>query len=108
METITLVIMAAGAGSRFGGPKQLEPLGPHGERLFDYAVFDAARAGFTRVVFVVRGEREREFREIAGRLSGRAKLDTRVVVQRLDDLPNGRHPGARGKPWGTGQAVLAA
>ena len=108
MGSLTLIIMAAGAGSRFCGPKQLEPLGPHGERLFDYAVFDAARAGFTRVVFVVRDDREREFRAIGDGLARRANVDTRVVVQRLDDLPDGRRPGARDKPWGTGHAVLAA
>jgi hypothetical protein len=96
--------MAAGAGSRFGGPKQLEPLGPAGERLFDYAVFDAVRAGFTRVVFVVRPEIEREFRSIAGALP----LEPHVAVQRLADLPAGHPQVERRKPWGTGHAVLAA
>ena len=104
----TLVIMAAGAGSRFGGPKQIEPLGPHGERLFDYAVFDAVRAGFTRVVFVVGDDREREFRAIGDELARRVNVETRVAVQRLDDLPDGSRRPARDKPWGTGQAVLAA
>jgi UTP-glucose-1-phosphate uridylyltransferase len=107
-QMLSLIVLAAGAGSRFGGPKQLEPLGPHGERLFEYALFDAARAGFRRVVFVVRDELERDFHELGDRWRGRLRLDTRVAVQRLGDLPDGRRPGARTKPWGTGHAVLAA
>ena len=101
---LILVVMAAGAGSRYGGPKQLEPLGPTGERLFEYAVFEAVRAGFTRVVFVVPNELDHEFRSFAGGLP----LDPHVTVQRLNDFPSGRQPGQRRKPWGTGQAVLAA
>ena len=103
-----LLIMAAGAGSRFGGPKQLEPLGPDGERLFDYAVFDAVRAGFPRVVFVVRDELAGTFESIADGMRSRLGVETAVAVQRLIDLPGGRRPGARVKPWGTGHAVLAA
>jgi NDP-sugar pyrophosphorylase family protein len=101
---LILVVMAAGAGSRYGGPKQLEALGPAGERLFDYAVFDAVRAGFSRAVFIVRPELEREFRAIAGALP----LDPHVAVQRLADVPSGHWPVERDKPWGTAHAVLAA
>ena len=96
--------MAAGAGSRYGGPKQLEPLGPAGERLFDYAIFDAVRAGFTRAVFIVRPELEPQFRSIAGSLP----LEPHVAVQRVDDVPPDHRSVERAKPWGTGQAVLAA
>jgi NDP-sugar pyrophosphorylase family protein len=103
-----LVVMAAGAGSRFGGPKQLAPVGPHGERLLEYAVFDASRCGFGRVVFVVRGEHEREFQAIAAALASRVPVEFQAVVQRNDDLPAGFEPGARTKPWGTGHALLAA
>lgn len=104
MPPVTLVVMAAGAGSRYGGPKQLEPLGPAGERLFDYAIFDAVRAGFTRAVFIVRPELEGEFRSIVGALP----LEPHLAVQRIGDLPPGHSPVERSKPWGTGQAVLAA
>jgi hypothetical protein len=103
-----LIVMAAGAGSRYGGPKQLAPLGPSGERLFDYSVFDAARSGFRRIVFVVREELAAEFRSIASRLSAHITSDPHVVVQRLDDVPVGFRPGGRVKPWGTAHAVLAA
>ncbi len=105
---LILVIMAAGAGSRYGGPKQLAALGPNGERLFDYAVFDAVRSGFARVVFVVREPLEREFQSIADDLATHLPSPPRVVVQRLDDLPAGHVPAQRLKPWGTGHAVLAA
>jgi NDP-sugar pyrophosphorylase family protein len=103
-----LVIMAAGAGSRFGGPKQLAPVGPHGERLFDYAMFDATRCGFGRVVFVVRDEHEREFQGMAAALTSRVPVSIQVVVQRVADLPATFATAARTKPWGTGHAVLAA
>lgn len=102
----TLVIMAAGAGSRFGGPKQLEPVGPHGERLFEYALFDARRSGFDRAVLVIREELRPGFDAV---LAGVARdLDIRLAAQRLEDLPAGRTIGARTKPWGTTHAVLAA
>ena len=100
----TLVVMAAGAGSRFGGPKQTTPVGPHGEWLLEYAMFDALRAGFDRAVFIIRDELEPEFRDLLARTSGRLKSD--LVSQRLTDLPAGFEPGDRTKPWGTGQAVL--
>jgi UTP-glucose-1-phosphate uridylyltransferase len=100
----TLVLMAAGAGSRFGGPKQTTPVGPHGEWLLDYALFDAVRAGFDQAVCIIRDELRPHFDELAARVAGR--IDVRHVAQRLDDLPPGVPVGARTKPWGTGQAVL--
>ena len=100
----TLVVMAAGAGSRFGGPKQTTPVGPHGEWLLEYAMFDAARAGFDRAVFIIRDELEMDFRQLLEGTSGRLKPD--LVSQRVSDLPAGFSAGERTKPWGTGQAVL--
>ena len=100
----TLVVMAAGAGSRFGGPKQTTPVGPGGEWLPEYALFDAARAGFDRAVCVIRAELEPEFRALAARAKG--TIDVTWIAQRLDDLPRGFRAGARQKPWGTGQALL--
>ena len=102
----TLVIMAAGAGSRFGGPKQLEPVGPGGERLFEYALFDARRAGFDRAVIVVREELRPQFADVLA--AGPTSLDIRLAEQHLDDLPSGYRPENRVKPWGTTHAVLAA
>jgi len=101
----TLVIMAAGAGSRFGGPKQTTPVGPHGEWLPDYALYDAKRAGFDRAVCIIRAELEPEFKRLANRV-GRA-IDVTWVFQRLADLPPGFSAPGRSKPWGTGHAVLA-
>jgi len=98
--------MAAGAGSRFGGPKQLEPVGPGGERLFEYALFDARRAGFDRAVIVVREDLRAQFADVLS--AGPASLDVRLAAQRLDDLPSGHTPAGRVKPWGTTHAVLAA
>lgn len=99
-----LVVMAAGAGSRFGGPKQTTPVGPSGEWLLEYAMFDAIRAGFDRAVFIIRDELEPEFRQLIARAGNRMTCD--LVSQRLTDLPAGFTPGERSKPWGTGQAVL--
>ncbi|MBQ4106693.1 MAG: NTP transferase domain-containing protein [Lentisphaeria bacterium] len=105
---ITLLVLAAGMGSRYGGLKQLDQLGPGGETLMDYSVFDAIRAGFTRVVFVIRRDFEDAFKEqIAAKYTGRIKID--YAFQDLDDLPDGfSRPADRVKPWGTGHAVLAA
>ncbi|HEY7515408.1 MAG TPA: nucleotidyltransferase [Vicinamibacteria bacterium] len=106
MEPAVLV-MAAGMGSRYGGLKQIDPVGPSGETLLDYSLFDAHRAGFGRVVFVIRRDIEAAFREAVGR---RYEARTEVVYafQSLEDLPAGfRVPAGRAKPWGTGQAVLA-
>ena len=106
--SLSLVVLAAGMGSRYGGLKQIDPVGPSGETVLDYAVFDALRAGFTRVVFVIRRDFEALFREqIGARYAGRATVD--YVFQSLDALPPGFTPPAgREKPWGTGHAVWCA
>ncbi|HEY0947266.1 MAG TPA: NTP transferase domain-containing protein [Opitutaceae bacterium] len=106
--TPTLLVLAAGMGSRYGGLKQLDPVGPSGETILDYAVFDAIRAGFGRVVFVIRRDFEAAFRENVGaKYAGRVAVD--YVFQALDALPGGFTPPAgREKPWGTGHAVWCA
>jgi NDP-sugar pyrophosphorylase family protein len=105
---LTLVVLAAGMGSRYGGLKQLDAVGPAGETLLDYAVFDAARAGFGRVLFVIRRDFEDVFRrQIGSRYEGRMVVD--YAFQSLDALPDGRTPPpGRVKPWGTGHAVWCA
>lgn len=104
----TLVIMAAGIGSRYGGLKQIDPVGPSGEIVLDYSVYDAARAGFGKVVFIIRPDIEKAFREVVGRkLEGR--IETEYVFQTLENIPpEFSVPEGRTKPWGTGQAVLSA
>ncbi len=103
----TLLVLAAGAGSRYGGAKQLEAFGPDGERLSDYALDHAVAAGADRAVFVIRAEHEPSWRDHHARR--RPSLDLRYVHQRLHDLPRGFHPPpARTRPWGTAHAVLAA
>lgn len=106
--TLSLVVLAAGMGSRYGGLKQLDPVGPSGETMLDYAVHDALRAGFGRVVFVIRRDFEAEFRaRVGARYAGRVPVD--YVFQALDVLPPGRSvPPGREKPWGTGHAVWCA
>lgn len=105
---VDLVVMAAGAGSRFGGLKQLVAVGPRGETLTDYAVYDAWRAGVRRAVFVVRREMECEFHEVLGRKYEK-RLEVVYANQELDDVPRGfAVPAGREKPWGTGQALLSA
>lgn len=107
MET-TLVIMAAGIGSRFGtGIKQLTKMNDAGEIIIDYSIFDAKEAGFDRVAFVIRHDIEDEFREVIGnRIEKEIPVD--YVFQELSDLPEGFSvPEGRTKPWGTGQAILA-
>lgn len=104
----TLLILAAGMGSRYGGLKQIDPMGPHGETVLDYSVFDAIRAGFGKVVFVIRRDFEDVFRQQVG-----AKFDQKIPVeyafQDLNDLPAGFSvPESRTKPWGTSHAMLAA
>ena len=103
-----LVIMAAGIGSRFGqGIKQLTGFGPAGEIIMDYSIYDAIHAGFDRVVFVIRKDLEKDFRDVIGDRIGRY-VDTAYVFQEKDDLPGTfRCPPDRKKPWGTGQAILA-
>jgi hypothetical protein len=106
--TYDLVVLAAGMGSRFGGLKQVEPVGPGGELIIEYSAFDARRAGFDRVVFVIRRDIEAEFRAVIGRRL-EDRMDVAYVFQELSDLPPPQVPVAgRRKPWGTGQAVLAA
>ena len=104
----TLVIMAAGIGSRYGGLKQIDPVGPSGEIVLDYSVYDAIQAGFGKVVFIIRPDIEEAFKEVIGRkLDGRIEVE--YVFQTLDKLPDGFSvPAGRTKPWGTGQAVLMA
>lgn len=102
----TLVVMAAGMGSRFGGLKQLEPVGTNGEVLLDYSVYDAAKAGFNKVVFVIKKEIEKDFRELVGKRIEQ-KIDVDYAFQELDKLPAGfTVPADRKKPWGTGHAIL--
>lgn len=101
-----LLVLAAGMGSRYGGLKQIEPLGPGGETIIDYSVYDALRAGFGKLVFVIRRDIERPFREIVGSRF-EARLPVEYVFQELETLPRGmKPPAARQKPWGTGHAVL--
>lgn len=105
----TLLVLAAGMSTRYGGKsKQTDAMGPHGETLLDYSVFDARRAGFGRVVFVIRREGESDFRErVVRRLE--TQLPISLAYQEMNDLPEGRScPAERAKPWGTGHAVLAA
>ena len=105
---LTLVVLAAGMGSRYGGLKQVDPMGPAGETVLDYSVHDALRAGFDRVLFVIRRDFEAEFRATVGaRFVGRVRVD--YVFQALDALPQGYGlPAGRVKPWGTGHAVWCA
>ena len=109
MKKTALVIMAAGIGSRFGGGiKQLEPVGPSGEIIMDYSIHDALEAGFDKIVFIIRKDLEKDFKEIIGnRIEKIAPVE--YAFQEIDDLPDGfTVPEGRTKPWGTGQAILAA
>lgn len=106
MKDTTLVIMAAGIGSRFGkGIKQLEPVGPSGEIIMDYSIYDAMEAGFNKVVFIIRKDLEKDFKEIIGnRIAKIIKVE--YVFQEVDKLPEGFEcPKGRTKPWGTGHAI---
>ena len=108
MPKLTLLVLAAGMGSRYGGLKQVDPMGPSGETLLDYSVFDALRAGFERIVFIIRRDIEAEFRE---KIGSRYKVDVVVdyVFQQLDLLPSGFSvPSDRKKPWGTAHAIWCA
>ncbi len=104
----TLLVLAAGMGSRYGGVKQIDPVGPGNEAIIDYSIYDAIRAGYGRVVFVVREEIEADVREFfAGKFDG--QIDVDYVHQDLSDVPDGFSvPEGRAKPWGTAHAVLAA
>lgn len=106
--SVSLLVLAAGMGSRYGGLKQVVPVGPNGETIIDYSVHDAMRAGFGKLVFIIRRDIEAQFREIIGR-----RFENRIAVeyvyQELDGLPQGfTVPPGRKKPWGTGHAVLCA
>lgn len=103
----TLIVLAAGMGSRYGGLKQLDGIGPSGETIMDYTIYDAIRAGFGKVVFVIRRDMEQDFNQkVLKKISPR--ISTEIVFQKLDDLPDGlRPPQDRMKPWGTAHAVWA-
>lgn len=109
----TLVVMAAGIGSRYGaGIKQLEPVGPRGEIIMDYSIHDAIKAGFNKIIFIIRRDIEADFREVIGdrieSVCGKIGVEVQYAFQALDALPEGIVlPEGRKKPWGTGQAVLA-
>ena len=107
MKKTTLAVMAAGIGSRFGGGiKQLEAVGPSGEIIIDYSIHDAMEAGFDKVVFIIRKDLEKDFREVIGNRM-ESRIETAYAFQELDDLPAGfQRPEGRTKPWGTGQAIL--
>ena len=108
MTKPTLLVLAAGMGSRYGGLKQIDTVGPAGETIIDYSVFDALRAGFAKLVFVIRRDLERPFRELVGqRFETRLPVD--YVFQELANLPQGfAVPEGRTKPWGTTHAILQA
>ncbi|MDR1878195.1 MAG: nucleotidyltransferase [Bacteroidales bacterium] len=108
MNECTLLILAAGMGNRYGGLKQIDKLGPGGETIIDYSVYDAMQAGFSKIVFVIRKDIEHEFKAIiTDKYKGKIKLD--YVFQEIDALPSGFHaPKERTKPWGTAHAVLMA
>ena len=106
-KDLTLVIMAAGMGSRFGGLKQIEPVGPNGEFIIDYSIYDAVRAGFNKVVFIIKEENYEIFKETIGkRVEKQIKVE--YAFQRQTDVPEGYDIGDRTKPWGTSHAILAA
>lgn len=108
MNNITLLIMAAGMGSRYGGLKQLDAIGPSGETIIDYSVYDAIKAGFTKVVFIIRKDFEQEFKsKITDKYEGQIQVE--FAFQNLNDLPDEfTCPEGREKPWGTGHAILSA
>ena len=106
-KDLTLLIMAAGMGSRFGGLKQIEPVGPNGEFIIDYSIYDAVRAGFNKVVFIIKEENYELFKETIGsRVEKQIKVE--YAFQRQTDIPEGYDPGDRTKPWGTSHAILSA
>ena len=108
MKNLSLLVMAAGMGSRYGGLKQLDQVGPNGETIIDYSVYDAIKAGFTKVVFIIRKDFEDQFKsQITEKYS--EKIDMAFAFQNLDDLPDSfLCPDGREKPWGTGHAILSA
>lgn len=108
MHKPVLVVLAAGLGSRYQGLKQIDPMGKYGEKILDYSVYDARKAGFETVIFVIKPEMEEEFEEVVGKRL-RRYIQVRYAYQTLDNLPEGFSvPQGRTKPWGTGHAVLCA
>lgn len=102
----TLVVMAAGMGSRYGGLKQIDPVGPNGEIIIDYSIYDALKAGFGKVVFIIKEEMKEEFHEIIGKRIEKL-VDTAYAFQKTDNVPEGYEvPVERVKPWGTAHAVM--
>ena len=107
MKEPTLIIMAAGMGSRYGGLKQMDPITDKGEIILDFSLYDAMLAGFNRVIFVIKEEMEDDFRNLIDDRAGKY-LDVEYAFQKIDDLPAGFSvPEGRVKPWGTGHAVMS-
>ena len=108
MNNLTLLVMAAGMGSRYGGLKQLDKVGSNGETIIDYSVYDAIQAGFSKIIFIIRRDIEDQFKmQITDKYSGRFTVE--FAFQEINDLPNGFScPNGREKPWGTGQAILCS
>ena len=103
-----LLIMAAGMGSRFGGLKQIEPMGPNGEFIIDYSIYDAVKEGFSKVVFIIKEENYEIFKETIGKRV-EPHIDVDYVFQKMEDIPDFVNiPKTRVKPWGTAQAIYAA
>lgn len=113
MTKISLVIMAAGIGSRFGGGiKQLEPVGPNGKIIMDYSIYDAIKSGFNKIIFIIRKDIEKDFKEVIGnrieKICKKLNVEVHYVYQELENIPSDfKVPKERKKPWGTGYAVLA-
>ena len=113
MTKISLVIMAAGIGSRFGGGiKQLEPVGPNGKIIMDYSIYDAIKSGFNKIIFIIRKDIEKNFKEVIGnrieKICKKLNVEVHYVYQELENIPSDfKVPKERKKPWGTGHAVLA-
>ncbi len=106
--SVTLLVLAAGIGSRYGGLKQIDPIGPSGEIIIDYSIYDAIGAGFDKIVFVIRKDIEKEFRECIGERF-ESKINVEYVFQELNKLPGDfKLPTERQKPWGTAHAILMA